>query len=69
MSEGWKKNIADLFSLQKPKAEYTYDFGDDWLHIVMREEMLPKGRCVRGCLRSPLILLASPAGFEPALPP
>jgi hypothetical protein len=46
VSEGWKKNIADFFSLQNPKAEYTYDFGDDWQHTVMLEEIVPRGKGV-----------------------
>ncbi len=47
VSESWKKSIIDFFSLENPKAEYTYDFGDDWQHIVMLEEILPRGKGVK----------------------
>ncbi|MGE5301392.1 MAG: plasmid pRiA4b ORF-3 family protein [Acidobacteriota bacterium] len=33
VSTGWKKKIADFFTLANSKAEYTYDFGDNRRHI------------------------------------
>ena len=42
VSKGWKKLIADFFSPQNPEAGYTYDFGDDWQHIVILEAILPR---------------------------
>ena len=50
----WKQKIADWFSKEKPKALYTYDFGDDWQHEVKLEKVLPTEenvkypRCVTG---------------------
>lgn len=44
--EGWKKRIADFFSLSNPKAKYDYDFGDNWQHIVTLEEILPRQKGV-----------------------
>ena len=50
----WDQKIADYFSSETPKAEYTYDFGDGWQHDIILEKILPrKGgviypRCVDG---------------------
>ena len=46
ISQGWKKKIADFFTLVNPKAEYTYDFGDNWRHDVSLEEILPRQKGV-----------------------
>jgi len=40
--EGWKTNIAPYFSMTNKRAEYTYDFGDDWVHSVVLEKILPR---------------------------
>ena len=46
--------IADFFTLANSKAEYTYDVGDNWRHIVLLEDILPRRRrvdypwCVEG---------------------
>lgn len=51
---GWKHKIADNFSIDFKKAEYTYDFGDDWEHIITLEKILPRDkgvsypRCIQG---------------------
>jgi hypothetical protein len=45
--QGWKKKIADFFSPQNPKADYTYDFGDNWKHVITLEEILPREKDVR----------------------
>lgn len=56
---GWEHNIADNFSMDFKKAEYTYDFGDDWEHIVTLEKIFPldKGvsypRCIQGKMACP----------------
>jgi len=46
VSPGWKKKIADFFTPANSKAEYTYDFGDNWRHIVLLEDILPRRRSV-----------------------
>ena len=49
-----KQVISDYFSMDNRSAEYVYDFGDDWLHVVKLEKILPveEGvdypRCVGG---------------------
>ena len=50
----WDQKIADYFSSETPKAEYTYDFGDGWQHDIILEKILPcetgviYPRCVDG---------------------
>jgi hypothetical protein len=38
---GWEHRISDYFTLENKKAEYAYDFGDDWKHKVVLEKILP----------------------------
>ena len=38
---GWEANISAYFSLKTPIAEYTYNFGDCWLHIITLEKIIP----------------------------
>ena len=44
---GWKQKIADWFSLENSKADYVYDFGDNWEHILKLEKILPRESNVR----------------------
>ena len=48
---GWKLRIAKYFSAENPQCSYTYDFGDDWRHSVVLEEILPRVKRARypGC--------------------
>jgi hypothetical protein len=39
---GWHKEIAHYFSMKNRKADYTYDFGDDWQHGITLEKILPR---------------------------
>ena len=39
---GWEQKIADYFSSKNPTALYIYDFGDNWEHTVVLEEILPR---------------------------
>lgn len=56
---GWKKKIADYFSNTNKKAEYIYDFGDSWEHIIELEKILPCEKnkiypvCIKGCRACP----------------
>lgn len=54
ISPGWERKISHYLSPERPHALYEYDFGDDWLHDIRLEKILPreKGvvypRCVKG---------------------
>jgi Plasmid pRiA4b ORF-3-like protein len=39
---GWKQRISAWFSKDYRSALYTYDFGDEWEHIVRLEKILPR---------------------------
>jgi len=49
-----KTYIKDILTLEKPKINYEYDFGDGWRHYVVLEKILPKEngveypRCIAG---------------------
>ena len=51
---GWKNKIADWFNLENRKANYIYDFGDNWEHKIELEKILSREGgvkypvCVRG---------------------
>lgn len=36
---GWESRIADHLSRQSPEIGYTYDFGDDWEHRIVLEDI------------------------------
>jgi hypothetical protein len=43
---GWKRKIAQYFNEENTKARYVYDFGDDWVHTVKLEKILPSDKDV-----------------------
>ena len=51
---GWKQKIAEYFTTVNPSALYTYDFGDDWVHNIKLEKILPRNKnieypvCIKG---------------------
>lgn len=51
---GWMTSISHYFTPENTIADYLYDFGDDWHHSVVLEEILPKSkkgtypRCIGG---------------------
>jgi len=55
----WKQKIADYFSMENRLAKYTYDFGDNWEHIIKLEKVLPRDKninypvCIGGKRASP----------------
>ncbi|GFO96830.1 plasmid priA4b ORF-3 family protein [groundwater metagenome] len=51
---GWNQKIADYFSMENPRADYVYDFGDNWEHKIKLEKILPREKnvdypvCIKG---------------------
>jgi hypothetical protein len=51
---GWELAIADYFTHPTVSGRYEYDFGDDWQHEVVLEDILPRNastkypRCLAG---------------------
>lgn len=47
-----KFTVGDYFKKgqQKKKLVYTYDFGDDWIHDIVLEEVLPEDRKHASCI-------------------
>lgn len=56
---GTKVPISKFFRQEKDKADYWYDFGDDWFHLVVLEKILPRDpkqeypMCLAGKLACP----------------
>ncbi|HYC54061.1 MAG TPA: hypothetical protein VEL28_03895 [Candidatus Binatia bacterium] len=55
----WKVKVTDYMHQSMPPILYTYDFGDDWRHVVLYEETMSAEesvqypRCVAGARRCP----------------
>lgn len=67
---GWQVPISGYFAPGNPAAEYTYDFGDDWRHAVVLEDILPRVTgvryplCVAGEMRCPPEDVGGPRGYR-----
>ncbi len=67
---GWRQKIADYFTLENRIAKYEYDFGDDWVHEVLLEKILPRERgtvypkCVDGRRACPPEDCGGVGGYE-----
>ncbi len=44
---GWEQKIAKYFSIDNDKAEYIYDYGDNWEHTVKLEKILPREKGIK----------------------
>jgi len=42
----WKHNISKYLNLEEPDLTYVYDLGDNWMHIIELENILPAAKCV-----------------------
>jgi len=66
----WETAMADFFAINNPRAVYTYDFGDDWRHMVILEKILPKEpgirypRCIKGKRACPPEDIGGVWGYE-----
>jgi len=56
----WKHTVGDVLGGAKRTLMYEYDFGDSWIHQIVREKLLPPDPAAR-----PLVCLAG----EQACPP
>lgn len=62
--------LEDIFLKPKDSLRYIYDFGDDWIHTVTLEKIVPKEekyhypRCVRGKRCAPPEDIGGVWGFE-----
>lgn len=70
---GWEVRVADYLTLQNPIADYSYDFGDDWEHCVILEEVFPAPlgttfpKCTSGERASPPDDCGGPHGYAQLL--
>lgn len=70
---GWKTPIKRYFSPANTKAKYDYDFGDDWRHKILLEEILPAvplveyPLCIAGKRACPPEDCGGPWGYEDLL--
>jgi len=68
--KGWKTKIASYFSRDNKRADYVYDFGDYWEHMLLLEKILLKEpgrtypRCIAGKRNSPPDDVGSIPGYE-----
>lgn len=67
---GWKRKIANYFSSENNKAEYIYDYGDNWEHTIKLEKILPHEEgikypiCIDGARECPPEDCGGPWGYE-----
>lgn len=67
---GWEQRIADFMPEPGMGAAYYYDFGDDWRHEVLLEDILPRETsvnypvCTAGERACPPEDCGGPPGYE-----
>lgn len=55
----WKHKISKYLNLEEPYLKYVYDLGDDWIHLVEVENILPAEKgvaypvCIGGKMNAP----------------
>ncbi len=65
-----REKISDWFSMENRKADYTYDFGDNWTHSIVLEDILPQDRdrdyplCIAGKRACPPEDCGGTGGYE-----
>jgi len=66
----WKHKISKYLNLEEPCLKYVYDLGDDWIHMVEVENILPAEKdvaypvCVGGKRNSPPDDCGGVRGYE-----
>jgi hypothetical protein len=69
----WNQKIARYFSLKNSSAEYLYDFGDNWVHRLKLEKILPREKlvnypiCIKGKRAAPAEDCGGAGGYEDLL--
>lgn len=62
--------LSELLGKSGDRITYRYDFGDDWMHMVRLEkvlpysDMLPLPLCLRGRRACPLEDIGGPGGYK-----
>jgi len=60
--------LSDIFKIKGQKFTYIYDFGDDWNHQIILEEILPekskKALCIEGKGSAAIEDCGGPWGYE-----
>ncbi|MBD3286010.1 plasmid pRiA4b ORF-3 family protein, partial [candidate division WOR-3 bacterium] len=70
---GWKIRIDQYFTSIGTSANYWYDFGDDWMHTIKLEKILPREKgaeyptCIAGKRACPPEDCGGPWGYAELL--
>ncbi len=60
--------LNELFKTEKQTYTYIYDFGDDWIHKITLEKILPENitipKCIKGNGKCPPEDCGGPWGYE-----
>jgi hypothetical protein len=63
-----KTRLKDIFKEEKQKFIYIYDFGDEWIHEITLEKILPEriqfASCIEGMGNCPPEGCGGPWGYE-----
>ncbi len=68
--QGRRRKIADYFLMDNPKADYQYDFGDNWEHTIELEEIVARSEdaqypvCIAGKRSCPPEDCGGPWGYQ-----
>lgn len=69
----WRHKISKYLNLEEPTLKYVYDLGDNWLHLIELENILPTEKgvkypiCIDGKLNSPPDDCGGTHGFDELL--
>jgi len=69
----WKHKISKYLNLEEPYLKYIYDLGDDWIHLIELENILPAEKgvaypiCIGGKRNSPPDDCGGVSGYEAML--